>query len=194
MPWHASRFRKLLPFAPWIVLLLVVGAVVSQLETWRVRTSLDLLDGPLIVEPPVKSARDADIPGDSDVIGVSVGGRYRAYLVAAFFNAPQHVVNDMVGGKPVTITHCDRKSCTRVFTGLQATRPLDIRVGGWIETDSDGSMLLRVGSCLYRQDTGASVSGDAAFPYSPVEFERTTWQDWKAKHGETDIYVQSPLR
>ncbi len=56
MALRASRFRKFLPFAP-------CGVIVSQLETWRERTTSDLLDGPLIVEPPVKSARDADIPG-----------------------------------------------------------------------------------------------------------------------------------
>ena len=60
---------------------------------------------------------------DQPVIGVTAGGRHRAYLVRALsLGAKSHIVNDVVGGVPVSVTYCDIYTCTRLF--IEASAPL----------------------------------------------------------------------
>jgi hypothetical protein len=98
-----------------------------------------------------------------------------------------HVLDDVVGETPVTVTYCNQADCVRVFTADTRGEPLPIDLGGW-----DGNaMLLRVDGVFYRQDTGQSkVDGDRRdFPYAPLPFERTTWGAWKAMHPDSDVFT-----
>ena len=109
--------------------------------------------------------------------------------------AVRHVINDVVGGKPITVTYCDATDCVAVFTDPTGHEALEIAVGGWtgrsVSSKSEGSMLLRVGSTLYRQDTKQPLEekDSAPFPYSEANFVRTTWQQWREAHADTDVYI-----
>jgi hypothetical protein len=142
---------------------------------------------PGLRRPPTRPAALAGLADDSPVIGVLAGGRPRAYLLGAMTQRAHHVVDDVVGETPVTVTYCDQADCVRVFTADTPGKPLPIDLGGW-----DGkAMLLRVDGVFYRQDTGKghSSGGLRDFPYAPLPFERTTWGVWKEAHPDTDVFT-----
>src|SRR5438105_7303951 len=95
----------------------------------------DLMSTPFIVpgidRPAAVPADEADLDANTEVIGVVVGGKARAYVLAALRGPMHHVVNDVLGADPVTVTYSDRADCVRVFTGPAAGRPLDFGLGGW---------------------------------------------------------------
>jgi hypothetical protein len=119
-----------------------------------------------------------------EVIGVTVRGRHRAYLLGALARGPAfHVVNDRVGGRPLTVAYCDIHDCVQVLAGEGEAR-LEVRVAG-----KDGkSMFLAVGGHHYREDTLEPLeAGAPPFPYRRYAWERTTWGAWKQAHPDTDI-------
>jgi hypothetical protein len=143
-----------------------------------------------IRQPLAVPAAEADLREDVEVVGVSAAGRYRAFVLAALIPVRAHVVNDLLGDSPLTVTYCDRNDCVRVFTGPPG-QPLDLVVGGWDNREDGRGLVLRVGAAYYRQATGAPPNGTTAtpFPYAAADFERTTWGRWRAAHPDTDVYV-----
>lgn len=137
---------------------------------------------------------EVDLADDEPVIGVATGGEARAYVVRSFeINGIQrvediaaHLVNDVVAGRPICVTHCDRSRSTRVLTttetATEATprtdRPLDVRIGGW-----QNSMVLVVEGRRYEHHS-------PDIPLADVRFETTTWGKWRAAHPETLVYLR----
>jgi len=143
-----------------------------------------------IRQPPAVPAAEADLREDVEGGGVSAGGRDRGYVLAALVPVRAHVVNDLLGDSPLTVTYCDRNDCVRVFTGPPGP-PLGLAVGGWDNREDRRGLVLRLGADYYRQDTGAPPDGITAspFPYAVTDYERTTWGRWRATHPDTDVYV-----
>jgi hypothetical protein len=143
---------------------------------------------PGIDQPPAVSVAEAKVPDEAIVIGVSVAGKHRAYLLGAFVAVTQHVVNDLVGDVPVTVTVFPKTDCVKLFTSKERGAPLDVGLGGFY-----GKMLLRIGREFYFQDTGESFPPELnrSFPYPNLPFERMTWKAWRTAHPDTDIYVGS---
>jgi hypothetical protein len=156
-------------------------------------TDLELWSYPGVVNLHIISASEADLRDDQLVIGVSVGGRHRAYLIDALRPLEGHVVNDYFADAPVTVSYCDLHECVKVYTDDGIEHPLDVGVGGTVGMIGDGSMFLTVSDDRYRQDTGRPLRADAAdpFPYAVTSHRRTTWGEWRATHPEpeTDVYV-----
>ncbi|MBO0697297.1 MAG: DUF3179 domain-containing protein, partial [Zavarzinella sp.] len=140
---------------------------------------------PLITDPPAVPAAAAKLADSEPVIGVTAGGKARAYRRSALEHVHYHVVNDLLGGVPVTVTRCDRKQCTRVFTG-DGTRALRLRVGGY----ADG-LLVKAGDRTYRQEDGKPTAGPEAgtVPFRPFAFVEATWAEWRAAHPDTDVVL-----
>jgi hypothetical protein len=138
--------------------------------------------------PPAVSAAEARVAPDAEVIGVVAGGKARAYLVDALRGPTHHVVNDVLGEAPVSVTFCDRNECVRAFTGPEPGQPLPLNLGGW-----DGAnMLLQSDGRFYLQHTGRayySTSPGDALPFDTLPAERTTWKAWHAAHPDTDVFV-----
>ena len=142
---------------------------------------------PGLMQPPAVSVADAKLADDAIVIGVSQGGKHRAYSVGAMRGITKHVVNDVVGGKPTTVTYCDVKKCSRVYSGA-GSEPLPVMTGGFTDR-----MILFVNGRFYNQDTGEAINGDnAPLPYKPMDFKETTWKAWRTAHPDTDVYVGAP--
>ena len=132
---------------------------------------------PGVVLPPVESANSATIADDSQIIGVEVDGRWRAYCIGEMQSPTTHVVNDLFAEVPVTVTFCDLSNCARVFTQPdELNRPLDVGVGGF----RDGQLLLHVDRRNFSQDA-------PDVPLHDLEFERTTWKEWKTAHPDTEV-------
>jgi hypothetical protein len=137
---------------------------------------------------PVEAA-PPPVPAGTPVIGVSVNGRHRAYTLQALYGPGQHVYNDMLGGAPVTVTYCNLDDCVKVFTAPNRRSRLDV-VSGGADRSRARHMLLQVGSTRYWQDTMLPlVSTGAAFPYSEMAFERTTWGEWSKAHPDSEVFV-----
>jgi hypothetical protein len=178
---------------------LVLGAGLSLAARWLFREEevagwdtfpVVLADEPGVQGPAARPAEAARLPDADEVIGVSAGGRHRAYSIAALLPGDRHVVNDTLGGVPVTVVFWEQTNCARVFTDPTGREPLDIGVGGYIGGYDLGSMLVAVGPNHYRLDSGQPVEeGAPPFPYPRADFQRTTWKRWREAHPNTDVYV-----
>jgi hypothetical protein len=124
------------------------------------------------------------------VIGVVANRKARGYRVRAFSGMFNYVVNDVVGSTPVTVTHCDRTGCTRVFTG-DGAEPLPIRMGGYV----NGLILLVNGTFYYHEDGRPTDPRGPPFPYPQPQFDQTTWMAWRTAQSDTDVYeVERPSK
>jgi hypothetical protein len=140
--------------------------------------------------PRAVPAGESRLGDESDVIGVSVGRRHRAYPVRAFQQGTRHVLRDNVAGFPVAVTFCGIAQCSQAFMGSRGDAPLDVNVSGFEGQYDWGGMVLRVGRWHYAHGTGLPMDrGAPAFPYGRPDFERTTWKKWRERHPDTDVYI-----
>jgi hypothetical protein len=142
---------------------------------------------PGIRNPHIDAADKAPLHDSDGVIGIVVDGKARAYLVSAFAGFQHHVVNDVLLGQPISVTHCDLRNCTRVFTGTKGDHPLELSCAG---RSREGGLVLIAPGGMFDQETGDSVNpGAPALPYPQFAFVLTTWAEWKRAHPNTDVYV-----
>ena len=109
-----------------------------------------------IQRPPSVAARDAMLAPEEKVIGVVVGGEARAYRFAAFESKTGHLVNDQVGGVPVSVAYCDKTECLRVYSDPGGTGLLDLNVAGALFDE----MVMRHGDKMYFHKSGKEVEGE----------------------------------
>ena len=173
------RMRPAVDNAKQVVL--KTGGQVAQVSTPFVM--------PGIKQPPVLKAADAKIDDETEVIGVAVEGHPRAYVVKAFCTSTTHVVNDLLGDVPVTVTYCDKCNTVKVFTDPKRGSPLELKLGGYMD-----GMLLYSGSSFYRQDDlkPSFAENPTPFPYAQLPFETTTWKQWRTRYPDTEVYVSAP--
>ena len=195
---RSGRFvpGRWLPAALVAVAVLVSFGIgwVSMSDWANDRAVEDLLELPPLVAPVASTSDAAGVRGDAEVLGVSVDGRHRAYVVATMVPIREHVVNDLIGGAPLTMTYCDRTDCVRAYTESGRSTRLDLAVGGWLRATGRNGMLLRSGRHRYLQSTGQSLDGNGPqLPYQEVKVRRTTWAKWRADHPDTDVYIGGAL-
>ena len=63
---------------------------------------------PLINAPETYQAGEVQIPDDAEIIGVVEQDHAIAYLCIAMSSMGSHVINDIVGKRPIAVTFCDR--------------------------------------------------------------------------------------
>lgn len=142
---------------------------------------------PLVAAKPVPAATAGLSPSES-VIGVSIGGKHRAYPISAMSRSASHVVNDRVGDHPLTVVYCDRTKCVRGFTAKGQQSPLDLAVGGWLNEGGVQDMLLRHGKHRYQLKSEQAVDPAAPpFPFQSVQAELTTWGKWREAHPDAEL-------
>jgi len=143
---------------------------------------------PGIRRPPVVSAAASGLTESDEVIGVVVHGKARAYSVQAMSGPPQsHLINDLVGATPVTVTHNPLGRVFRVFTG-PGSEPLGVDLG----MSSGGEMILDIGGgrqFLQRSATPVNSATSGQFPFDSVAHEVTVWKKWHDAHPDTDAVV-----
>jgi hypothetical protein len=143
---------------------------------------------PGIRQPPVVSAAASGLTESDEVIGVVVHGKARAYSVQAMSGPPQnHVINDLVGGTPVTVTYNPLGQVIRVFTG-PGSEPLGVD----LVMTSGGEMTLDIGGgrrFVQRSATPVDSATSGQFPFDSVPHELTVWKKWRDAHPDTDAVV-----
>ncbi len=148
---------------------------------------------PGLSRPAVVPAEGSGLADDEEVIGVVAGGRPRAYRLKALEYPPWHVVNDVIGGVPVTVAHCDLSGCTRAYAGRAGSGPLDVAQAGLV----GGEMILKVEGAAYVHRTGRPLDpapGVPGLPYPDHEWTKTTWREWTRRHPTTEVFVGMPGR
>jgi hypothetical protein len=143
---------------------------------------------PGIVRPPTVEAARSKLREDETVVGFVVAGRARAYRLEAFNNRSRHVVNDVVGETPVSVTFCDLDHCVRGYKGQAGGKPLDVSTAGLFQGHE---MILEINGQRYFQNSGREFEPSASpskLPLESIDPTLTTWGAWKRDHPETDVY------
>jgi hypothetical protein len=155
---------------------------------------------PTIKQPKMLPASAAKLSEETPVIGVSVAGKHRAYVLSALCPPSRHVINDLLGRRPVTVTYCNLTDCVKVFTAMPPASlplPLEIRVSGLrrFRSKDEGGMVITANGKRYFQISGRSLDSgpEVTFPYPEIPFTRTTWRTWKKAHPNTTVYVGEKL-
>jgi hypothetical protein len=144
--------------------------------------------------PHAVAAEAAGLDDAEEVVGVAVNGAARAYRLGALRDPRRHVVNDLVGGGPVSVAYCDRTGCIRTYTGPGA-EPLRVGIAGL----RDGGLVVKLDGVYYDHRSGRVVEGPpgaAPLPLDRVPWTRTTWGRWRREHPATDVSTGSaaPIR
>ena len=175
---------------PWLLLgLIVVGAAVLIWKTENQPKPISSEEAQKSASEQIEKAR-LHLDDSAPVIGVSFNGKNRAYPLKLLMRPDQHVVNDLYGDKPLTVTYCDVDKCVRVFTDPARNLKLNILVGG-PNPLRPGKMLLRTGNGLFWQDTGAPLeaTNKSQLPFVKVEHVETTWGEWRGTHPDSERYI-----
>jgi hypothetical protein len=131
--------------------------------------------------PESVNADAADLQANEPVIGVVADGIARAYSIKAMSGMSSHVVNDVIGTTPVSVTYCDRTNCARAFTADTPGQPMSLAVGGF----SDDEMLVRYQEQMYKQSS-------PDIPLTEYECQITTWNAWLEQHPDTKVLITVP--
>ena len=130
----------------------------------------------------------ADWINDTDVVvGVEIDGDARAYPIRII--AWHEMVNDTVGGVPVSLAYCTLCGSPIMFDG---------RVGSEVYRFGTSGLLYRSNKLMYDRNTrtlwnqfsgkpawGPLVGQDIRLKVLPVVV--TTWGDWYARHPDTTV-------
>jgi hypothetical protein len=62
-----------------------------------------------------------------------------------------------------------------------------------VGTDGDKA-ILSIGGAHYALKDGENLTGSERLPlsYQQMQYERTTWGQWRRLHPDTDVYILAP--
>jgi len=129
------------------------------------------------------------VPDDAVVVGVEAGGKHRAYLLQGMCNPNTHVVNDLLGGVPLSVAFCNLRDCVTTYTpACERNEPFEIGVYGLIK----GQIVLSAdGRAYFQEPSQASEYAEQPdrLPFLSYPFEQISWGAWPTEHPDTDIYL-----
>lgn len=130
----------------------------------------------------IPAAQLTELGDDEEVLGLTVNGVSRAY--PARFIAWHHIVNDVLGGKPVAVTYCSVCNSGVAYDPVVDGRRRLFNVFGlfrgvmaMIDPSTETVWSHLVGEALLGPDKGKTL------PALPVV--NMTWGEWKRLHPET---------
>jgi len=134
----------------------------------------------------VPAAQLTELGDDEEVLGLTVNGTSRAY--PARFIAWHHIVNDVLGGKPVAVTYCSVCNSGVAYDPVLDGRRRLFNVFGlfrgvmaMIDPSTETVWSHLAGEALLGPDKGRTL------PVLPVV--NTTWGEWKRLHPDTTTPV-----
>jgi hypothetical protein len=144
---------------------------------------------PALDDPKTLAAEEAEyLFAGEPVFGLVVGGEARAYPLRIL--DWHEVVNDAVGGVPVSLAYCTLSGTALAFdTRRPDAEPLRFATSGLL-LRSNKLMLDRGTRTLWSQLTGTPVLGPLAaqeitLPVLPMVL--TSWQSWRDRHPDTRV-------
>lgn len=143
---------------------------------------------PSIDKPIFKTVADGSELIDKDpVIGLAIGGDARAYPLRILIW--HEIVNDTVGGIPVTVTYCPLCNSAVVFDRRAAGQVLDFGTTGKLR-NSDLVMYDRQTESWWQQFTGEAIVGSLTgteLKLVPARLE--SFAEFKARHPDGKLLV-----
>lgn len=148
-----------------------------------------LPDGiPAIDNPIFESVQEADawLEDDWPVLFFEWNGEARAYPLAILIW--HEIVNDQVGGEPVSLTFCPLCNATLAFRRtLPDGRVLDFGTTGNLR-NSDLVMYDRQTYSWWQQFTGEAIVGElTGTTLEPLPSQIIAWSDFKASHPDAPV-------
>lgn len=146
-------------------------------------------DGIPSIDDPVFTpvAQDTDLDDKEPVIGLEIDGDARAYPLRVLMW--HEIVNDTVGGRPVTVTYCPLCNAALVFDRVIDGAPDTFGTTGKLR-NSDLVMYDRKTESWWQQFTGEAIAGEktgAKLALVPSRLE--SWERFKARHPNGQVLV-----
>ena len=143
---------------------------------------------PSIDSPKFQSIQEADeILEDSElVVGLNINGDIRAYPLQIL--VWHEIVNDVVGGEPVTVTYCPLCFTNQIFNRtLSDGNIVEFGTSGKLY-NSNLVMYDRKSNSLWSQALGEGIVGEyAGIKLERIPFDVAYWKEWKELYPETKV-------
>jgi hypothetical protein len=147
---------------------------------------------PAIDEPIFETVEEADawLEEDWPVMFFEWNGEARAYPLAILIW--HEIVNDIVGGEPVSLTFCPLCNATIAFRRTQPDgQVLDFGTTGNLR-NSDLVMYDRQTFSWWQQFTGEAIVGEmTGMQLEVLPSQIIAWSDFKAAHPDADVLSRS---
>lgn len=141
------------------------------------------IDNPKFV--PVTA--ENDLAPTEPVVGLVIGGEARAYPLRIL--TWHEIVNDVIGGKPVTVTYCPLCNSAIVFDRTLDGKVLEFGTTGKLR-NSDLVMYDRTTESWWQQFLGEAIVGELTgkkLKMLPSRLE--SWERFAARHPEGSVLV-----
>ncbi|HEX6159115.1 MAG TPA: DUF3179 domain-containing protein, partial [Thermoanaerobaculia bacterium] len=126
---------------------------------------------------------------DDMVFGVAIGGDARAYPQRIL--AWHEMLNDVVGGKPVSLSYCTLCGAAILYDGRASDGRTYTFGSSGLLYRSNKLMYDRQTNTLWNQMTGEPALGTLVAkklaPLTVLPLTVTTWREWRAMHPKTRI-------
>lgn len=141
------------------------------------------IDDPVFI--PV--SQDTDLDDKEPVMGLEIDGDARAYPLRVLMW--HEIVNDTVGGRPVTVTYCPLCNAALVFDRVIDGAPDTFGTTGKLR-NSDLVMYDRKTESWWQQFTGEAIAGEkTGTKLSLVPSRLESWERFKARHPDGQVLV-----
>jgi len=153
----------------------------------RIKSGGPPKDGIPSIDNPIFSDVDgSQFMSDSDtVIGLEINGEAKAYPL--FILVWHEIVNDSVGGVPVSVTYCPLCYTNQVFERIIDGQEVTFGTSGKLY-NSNLLMYDRLTESYWSQALGIAVKGElTGSQLNLIPFDVITWGDWKKLHPDTKI-------
>lgn len=139
---------------------------------------------PSIDNPVFTNVQNSQFMSDSDtVIGLEINGEAKAYPL--FILVWHEIVNDEVGGIPVSVTYCPLCYTNQVFERVINGQTVEFGTSGKLY-NSNLLMYDRLTDSYWSQALGEAVKGElTGYKLNLIPFDVITWGDWKKLHPNT---------
>ncbi len=151
----------------------------------KIRSGGPPKDGiPSIDEPKFAQLSDSHFMSNSDiVIGLEIDGETKAYPL--FIMVWHEIVNDNVGGIPVSVTYCPLCFTNQVFERIINGQEVEFGTSGKLY-NSNLVMYDRLTDSYWSQALGVAITGElSGYELKRIPFDVISWGDWKSQHPET---------
>ncbi len=141
---------------------------------------------PSIDKPVFTDISGSQFMSDSDtVVGLDVNGESKAYPLSIL--VWHEIVNDNVGGIPVSITYCPLCYTNQVFERIIDGQEVEFGTSGKLY-NSNLVMYDRLTQSYWSQALGTAVKGElTGYQLNLIPFDVITWGDWKKLHPDTVV-------
>ena len=139
---------------------------------------------PSVDDPKFATVSDSEFMSDSDiVIGLDINGETKAYPL--FVMVWHEIVNDKVGGVPVSVTYCPLCFTNQVFERIIDGQEVEFGTSGKLY-NSNLVMYDRLTDSYWSQALGLAITGElTGYELKRIPFDVISWQDWKNMHPDT---------